>query len=106
MATPYKLITTADELRAACETLSRSDAVGFDCETTALDPYRGRLRLVQFAAAEGPAYLFDLFRLASGGDAAKLESLEPLRQLLSAARPVKCGHNLKFDGKWVRRHLG
>lgn len=106
MATPYQLIETAAELRAACDALSRFDAVGFDCETTALDPYAGRLRLVQLAGPEGPAYLFDLFRLAPDGGAAKVESLEPLRQLLASARPIKCAHNAKFDSKWVRRHLG
>ena len=106
MATPYRLITEAADLRAACEALSRFDAVGFDCETTALDPYAGRLRLVQLAAAEGPAYLFDLFRLAPAGDTATAESLEPLGRLLAAPRPVKVAHNGKFDGKWVRHHLG
>src|SRR5918999_6189500 len=106
MATPYQLITTAADLRAACDTLSRFDAVGFDCETTALDPYRGRLRLVQLAGPEGPAYLFDLFRLASNGDAAEVESLAPLRQLLASPRPVKVAHNAKFDAKWTRHHLG
>jgi DNA polymerase I len=106
MATPYELITTAAGLRAACEALSRFDAVGFDCETTALDPYRGRLRLVQLAGPEGPAYLFDLFRLAPGGDSARDAGLEPLRQLLAAPRPIKCAHNAKFDAKWARRHLG
>jgi DNA polymerase-1 len=106
MATPYQLITRAAELRAACEALSRFDVVGFDCETTALDPYRGRLRLVQLAGPEGPAYLFDLFHLAPGDTAAKVESLEPLRQLLAAPRPVKVAHNAKFDAKWTRKHLG
>ena len=106
MATPYQLITTAAELRAACDALSGFDAVGFDCETTALDPYRGRLRLVQLASSEGPAYLFDLFRLAPDDTAARAAGLEPLRELLSAARPVKVAHNAKFDAKWTRRHLG
>ena len=106
MATTYQLITTAAELRAACEALARLDAVGFDCETTALDPYAGRLRLVQLAGPEGPAYLFDLDQFAPDGAAAEVESLEPLRQLLSAQRPVKIAHNAKFDAKWARRHLG
>ena len=53
MATPYKLITTDADLRDATDALSRFDAVGFDCETTSLDPYAGRLRLMQFMAPGG-----------------------------------------------------
>jgi DNA polymerase-1 len=107
MSTPeYQLITNADDLRAACEELARADAVGFDSETTSLDPYDGRMRLVQFAAPARPPVLIDLDCFASNGDAAKVESLAPLRDLLSAARPVKVAHNAKFDAKWVKRTLG
>jgi DNA polymerase-1 len=107
MSTPeYQLITNADALRAACEELSRADAVGFDTETTALDPYNGRMRLMQFAAPSGVPVLIDLDRFAAGGDAAKAESLAPLRELLAAPRPVKVAHNAKFDAKWVRHQLG
>src|SRR5919202_5500484 len=104
-ATDYKLIGTADELRAACEELSRADAVGFDTETTSLDPYAGRVRLAQLSAPSGATWLVDLDRFADG-DAAKAESLAPLRRLLAAPRPVKVAHNAKFDAKWVKRHLG
>ena len=106
MATPYQLIDSAAELRAACDSLAGAEAVGFDCETTSLDPYRGRLRLVQLAGPGGPPVLVDLFRFAPDGDAARVESLEPLRRLLAAAGPVKVAHNAKFDAKWTRRHLG
>jgi DNA polymerase-1 len=106
MPTEYQLITTADALRAACDSLAGADAVGFDCETTSLDPYAGRLRLMQFAAPDGRIYLVDLFRLAPDGDATRAEGLEPLRRLLAAARPVKVAHNAKFDAKWVRHKLG
>ncbi|MCA1631576.1 MAG: Hint domain-containing protein [Acidobacteria bacterium] len=107
MSTPeYRLITTAEHLRAACEELSRADAVGFDSETTALDPYDGRMRLVQFAAPSAPPVLIDLDRFTGDGDAATAESLAPLRALLAAARPVKVAHNAKFDAKWVKRTFG
>ena len=102
----YQLITTPAALGAACEELARADAVGFDCETTSLDPYAGRLRLMQFAAPDGRIYLVDLFRFAEGGDAARAESLAPLRRLLAAPRPVKVAHNAKFDAKWVKHKLG
>ncbi len=114
--TDYQLITTPEELRSAAEQLSEHAALGFDCETTALDPYdqkRGtRLRLVQLASPTG-VYLFDLDRLVPGQmdetRAVELRSapaLEPLRRLLAGQRPVKVAHNAKFDAKWVRHFLG
>jgi DNA polymerase-1 len=106
MPTPeYQLVNTADELRVACDELKRAEAVGFDTETTSLDPYAGQLRLMQFSAPTGEVWLVDLKRFAEG-DAAKSESLAPLRELLAAPRPVKVAHNAKFDAKWVKRHLG
>jgi DNA polymerase I len=100
----YQLITEPAEVAPAVERLARAGELGFDTETTALDPRRGRLRLVQLAAPDGVC-LFDLDRLAPGGDPARSEALEPLRRLLASASPVKTAHNLKFDAKWTREHL-
>jgi DNA polymerase-1 len=102
-AQEYELITTAEQLRRAVDALQKHEALGFDTETTALDPYRGRLRLVQLAGPDG-ARLIDLDRFE--GDPAKSEALAPLRRLLAAPRPVKIAHNAKFDAKWIMRHLG
>ena len=101
----YKLVTTHEELSAAAGQLSQQPVLGFDTETTALDPYEGRLRLVQLAAP-GAVYVFDLFALAPDGDSADSAALEPLRRLLRAKSPVKVAHNAKFDAKWVKHHLG
>ncbi|MCA1593687.1 MAG: hypothetical protein LC754_13755 [Acidobacteria bacterium] len=101
----FRLISNAEDVSAACEELSRHATLGFDTETTSLDPYEGRLRLLQFASPEGQ-YVFDLYRLAPGGDTLQAEALEPLRRLVAAKCPVKIAHNAKFDAKWVRRHLG
>jgi DNA polymerase-1 len=109
----YKLVETAEELASACERLARASEVGFDTETTSLSPFEGRVRLVQLAAPGEPVYVFDLDRFAGEGDdaarrerARRAESLAPLRRLLAATRPVKIGHNLKFDSKWVGHYLG
>ena len=109
----YTLVETAEELAAACERLARQPEVGFDTETTSLSPFEGRVRLVQLAAAGEPVYVFDLDAFTGEGDTAArretargADSLAPLRRLLAATRPVKIGHNLKFDAKWVQHHLG
>jgi ribonuclease D len=45
----YLVIKTADDLRKAVETLTSQPVIGLDTETTELDPYTSRLRLVQLA---------------------------------------------------------
>ncbi|HEX8775849.1 MAG TPA: DNA polymerase [Pyrinomonadaceae bacterium] len=100
----YKLITTAQELRTEIDSLSGQPVIGFDTETTDLDPYKGRLRLVQLSAPDG-VRVIDLYRF-NDGDPKQSDELEPLRRLLSAARPVKIAHNAKFDAKWTRHTLG
>jgi DNA polymerase I-like protein with 3'-5' exonuclease and polymerase domains len=101
----YKLLTTIDELRAACAELSKHQAIGFDTETTSLDPYGGRLRLVQLSAPDG-VRIIDLDRFAGGVEALRSEAGAPLRDLLAALRPVKIAHNAKFDAKWIKHTLG
>lgn len=109
----YRLVETPEELSAACERLGQHSEVGFDTETTSLSPFAGRVRLVQLAAPGEPVYVIDLDRFTGEGDnavrresARNADSLAPLRRLLAATRPVKIGHNLKFDAKWVSHYLG
>ncbi|HEY1402491.1 MAG TPA: DNA polymerase [Pyrinomonadaceae bacterium] len=102
-STNYRLITGTAELAAAVAELSEHAVVGFDTETTALDPYRGRMRLMQFSAPDGAAYIIDLDRFREGdADTPDLAALAPLLQLLAAPRPVKVAHNAKFDAKWTK----
>ncbi len=104
MTTKYKLIKTADELRQTVETLSSQSAIGLDTETTDLDPFTSRLRLIQLAAADGVAIVdLDAF---TNGQPAENETLAPLRRLLEAPRPIKIAHNAKFDAKFIKHNLG
>ncbi|HEX8142168.1 MAG TPA: DNA polymerase [Pyrinomonadaceae bacterium] len=100
----YKLIETAEELRVEVDALANQPVIGFDTETTDLDPYKGRLRLIQLSAPDG-VRVIDLYRFGDG-DPKRSDALEPLRRLLGAARPVKIAHNAKFDAKWTRHTLG
>ena len=104
MNVDYQLITTAEDLLRACEELAGKHVIGLDTETTELDPYTGRLRLIQLAAPDGVRIIdFDGF---AGRDLKKSEALEPLRQLLAAPRPIKIAHNAKFDAKFIKHNLG
>jgi DNA polymerase I len=100
----YELIKTADELRKAIETLATQPVVGLDTETTELDPYTSRLRLIQLATSDR-VYIIDFDHFANG-DATKSEALAPLRRLLEAPRPIKIAHNAKFDAKFIKHNLG
>jgi len=104
MNTQYQLVTTAEELRRAVDELFHKHAVGLDTETTELDPYLGRLRLIQLASPDG-VYIVDLNRFADA-DLKSCTEMEPLRQLLTAPRPIKIAHNAKFDAKFIKHNLG
>jgi DNA polymerase-1 len=104
MNTRYQVITTAAELRRAVDELSQKHAVGLDTETTELDPYIGRLRLIQLASADG-VYIVDLNRFAEG-EMKLSEALAPLCRLFTSPRPIKIAHNAKFDAKFIKYNLG
>lgn len=107
MNTNYRVIRTADELRQAVETLQSQTAIGLDTETTELDPYTSRLRLIQLAAPEG-VFIIDVDAFGSGtnGYLAKHEAFAPLKRLLEAPRPIKIAHNAKFDAKFIKHNFG
>jgi DNA polymerase-1 len=100
----YQIVTTAEDLRLAVNDLLNRVAIGLDTETTELDPYLGRLRLIQLAAPDA-VYIVDLNRFADG-DLKQGEALAPLRQLLTSPRPIKIAHNAKFDAKFLKYNLG
>ena len=100
----YEIIKTSDELRKAIETLATQPVVGLDTETTELDPYTSRLRLIQLATTDR-VYIIDFDHFANG-DSTKNEALAPLRRLLEAPRPIKIAHNAKFDAKFIKHNLG
>jgi DNA polymerase I-like protein with 3'-5' exonuclease and polymerase domains len=102
----YRLITGETTLASAAAELSAHAAIGFDTETTALDPYRGHMRLMQFSAPGGASYIIDLDHFRGGDGTPDTAALAPLLQLLAAPRPVKVAHNAKFDAKWTKHQLG
>ncbi len=107
MNTNFKIIKTEEELRKAVDALNAQPAIGLDTETTELDPYTGRLRLIQLAAPDGVS-IIDLDAFANGGSGGFFnnEALLPLKRLLEAPRPIKIAHNAKFDAKFLKHNLG
>src|SRR5438067_593849 len=103
MNTKYQLVTNAEELQRAVDELSIKHAIGLDTETTDLDPYMARLRLIQLASPDG-VHIVDLHRFNE--DAKRSGAFAPLRQMLAAPRPIKIAHNSKFDAKFIKHNLG
>lgn len=99
------MITDAESLKEVCDEYKTEDVLGFDTETTALDPFEGEIRLVQFSNGKDTVVI-DLKPFSKKGDLKTMPELAPLRELISAPRPIKIAHNAKFDAKWVSHHLG
>ena len=104
MNTNYRVIKTEEELRKAVELLSTHQVIGLDTETTELDPYYGRLRLIQLATPSG-VHVIDVDAFLNG-DPKQNTALRSLRDLLAAPRPIKILHNAKFDAKFIKHTLG
>ncbi len=101
----FQLASDAASLQKACDELKNEPYLGFDVETTDLDPYKGDLRLVQLSNGQNTKVV-DLKPFKDKGDLRTNPELAPLRDLLSSSKQVKIAHNAKFDTKWVRHHLG
>lgn len=102
--TNYQVIKSAADLKSAIERISSQPTVGLDTETTDLDPFTARLRLIQLSTPD-LVYIVDLDAFRDS-DLSRCEALAPLRQLLSALRPIKIAHNAKFDAKFIKHNLG
>ncbi len=101
----FQVIKEDEPLAEACKKLSNERVLGFDTETTELDPFDGELRLVQFSNGS-ETFVIDLRPFRKHGNLKTLRSLQPLRDLIESSTPIKVAHNAKFDAKWVYHHLG
>jgi DNA polymerase I-like protein with 3'-5' exonuclease and polymerase domains len=101
----FQLVSDAESLKIACNELKDEPFLGFDVETTDLDPYKGDLQLVQLSDGRNTKVI-DLRPFRDKGDLLTLRDLAPLRDLLASSKQIKIAHNAKFDCKWVRHHLG
>lgn len=101
----FQLVRDGDGLKKACDELKGAAYLGFDVETTELDPYRGELRLVQLSDGKNTKVI-DVRAFGSGDALKQNPALSPLRDLLASNKQIKIAHNAKFDTKWVRHHLG
>lgn len=91
----YVLIKEPEGLKDVYENIINSDVVAVDTETTGLDPYLSKVRLLQFATTEH-SYIIDCFCF---------DDLSVLNPIFSSMKPVKIFHNAKFDIKMLKHHF-
>ena len=96
---PFTIVTNCDQLKKACSILEQADAIGLDCETTDLDPYKGDIRLTQLSNDQH-TYVIDHQRYHGPS------GYQPLKKLLEASRPRTISHHSKFEQKWLLLKLG
>lgn len=94
----FTLVAAAKDLESAVAHISTQTLLGVDTETTGLDPFRSRVRLLQIATPER-VFVFDLFKLPALDNAL-------LRRVLSESQPTKVFHHAKFDLKMLLHHFG
>ena len=92
---PYQLISNKEQLKPALTPFQSAPLIGLDCETTGLDPYTNKIRLIQLAIPNHPVIMIDLAAIDA-------EHQGTLRSLL-ASNCLKVGHNLKFDWQFLNQ---
>lgn len=101
----FQLVRDGEGLKKACDDLWDSPVLGFDVETTDLEPQKGELRLIQLSNGDDTKVI-DLRAFGTGEALKKNPDIKPLIDLLASKKQLKVAHNAKFDTKWVLYHLG
>jgi len=92
---PVRTLATVDDVQRALPALLAAPVVGFDTETTGLDPLTDRLRLVQLATHDG-AYVLDARRVDP-------RVLAPLFDAPAGAGPLMVAQNAAFDLRFLHQ---
>ena len=96
--TPFRIVDSESALERALGAISRYSLIGLDTETTSLDPFSGKVRLLQIAIPEC-TFVIDLYKCSA-------LSHSGLREMLSRSEPLKVLHNASFDLKMLLHHFG
>lgn len=95
---PHTLVTDSLALGRCLEILRSQPLIGLDTETTGLDPFTDRVRLIQLSTPDD-VFVVDCFAFDALEDARLVD-------LLEQPRPIKIVHNAKFDARMLGRSSG
>jgi DNA polymerase-1 len=99
------LTLRGEELAAFVKKLEAAPLVGFDTETTGLEPMLAKLVGMSFAFGDSAWYLPLAHEYPGAPDPVGVErALSVLRPWLESARHLKVGQNLKFDAHILANH--
>ncbi|HNZ27708.1 MAG TPA: DNA polymerase, partial [Spirochaetota bacterium] len=91
----YIYVTDYEKLDYSLKLLKDSSVIAVDTETTGLDCFNNKIRLVQIASKNNPVIILDMFKLN------KKEDLLKIKKLLESDK-LKIFHNAKFDIKFLK----
>lgn len=92
----FELLTTKNQLEELVYKLQEETVIAVDTETTGLDPYTSKVRLLQIGTYQ-KIYIIDCFCF---------DSLDLLKPIFEQSKPVKIFHNAKFDIKMLKVNYG
>ena len=108
MKRQYALIDTPDKLDSLIQTLSKTEVIAVDLETTALEPMDAEIVGLSFSWQGGEAAYVALACFSGSGDlfegSGPNAALKKLLPLLEDPKIRKCGQNIKYDMLVLRRH--
>lgn len=91
----YRMIADEASLAAIVPDLEASRTLSLDTEATNFDPYRAKLLLLQLATTD-QVYVIDCTKV----------SLDAIKHVLEAPRPLKIVQNAKFDYEMLKVRAG
>ena len=101
----YQMLRDEKELGDFLNELDKAEQVGFDTETTGLEPMLARLVGMSFAFGDSAWYLPLAHEYPGAPDQIGVDkALRLLKPWLESAKPVKVGQNLKFDAHILANH--
>jgi DNA polymerase-1 len=101
----YRTLHDAQELESFLNKLDQAELVGFDTETTGLEPMLARLVGMSFAFGDTAWYLPLAHEYPGAPDQIGVDkALKLLKGWLESARHMKVGQNLKFDAHILANH--
>lgn len=97
----YEYITSAERARAVLGEISNYGVIELDTETTSLDPFLGKISLLQMGIPN-KAYVFDVRHDTEHSDI----GLELFKPILTNKKILKLLQNAVFDMKFIKHHGG